>query len=65
VVDDVWTVAAWDIITQIFPENNRYSRIIVTTRIEVVATACSEAGGAYIYHIQPLKEEDSKKLFLS
>jgi disease resistance protein RPM1 len=65
VVDDVWTIAAWDIIRQIFPENNRYSRIIVTTRIEVVAAACSEAGGAYIYHIQPLKEEDSKKLFLS
>uniref|UniRef100_A0A0E0IWR4 Uncharacterized protein n=1 Tax=Oryza nivara TaxID=4536 RepID=A0A0E0IWR4_ORYNI len=37
-------------------------RIIVTTRIEAVAKACSPAIGG---HMQPLEFEDSKKLFLS
>jgi disease resistance protein RPM1 len=36
----------------------------VTTRIDTVARACSH-GGDYIYKIEPLNSEDSKKLFLS
>ncbi|VAI69036.1 unnamed protein product [Triticum turgidum subsp. durum] len=41
---------------------------MVTTRIEAVAVACSDASeicGDNIYHIEPLNSEDSKKLFLS
>jgi disease resistance protein RPM1 len=43
------------------------SRIMVTTRIENVARACSPAtiGGHYIHHMQSLKFEDSRKLILS
>ncbi|OEL16090.1 putative disease resistance RPP13-like protein 3 [Dichanthelium oligosanthes] len=43
------------------------SRIVVTTRIETVAEACSPptVNGHYIHHMKPLDPNDSKKLFLS
>lgn len=68
VIDDVWTIAAWDAIRSMLPDNNLDSRIMVTTRIETVAVGCSDASetcGDNIYQIQPLNSEDSKKLFLS
>ncbi|KAI4995616.1 hypothetical protein ZWY2020_035519 [Hordeum vulgare] len=68
VVDDVWTVTAWDVIKSKLPENGSSSRIIVTTRIETVAASCSEASSVdedYIYRIKPLEWEDSKRLFLN
>ncbi|XP_066393422.1 disease resistance protein Pik-2-like [Miscanthus floridulus] len=67
VIDDVWTIRAWDAIQSVLPENNCDSRIIVTTRIDTVAKACSPAivRGHYIHHMKPLELEDSKKLFLS
>ncbi|KAG0541866.1 hypothetical protein BDA96_02G053600 [Sorghum bicolor] len=67
VIDDVWTVRAWEAIQSKLPENNEGSRVIVTTRIETVASACSHdcASGHCIHKMQPLKLEDSKKLFLS
>ncbi|XP_037480861.1 disease resistance protein Pik-2-like [Triticum dicoccoides] len=67
VVDDVWTVATWDAIRSKLPDYNNGSRIIVTTRIETVAEACSDASvdGDCIYRIKHLNTEDSEKLFLS
>ncbi|CAM0908053.1 unnamed protein product [Alopecurus aequalis] len=65
VVDDVWTIAAWESIQSKLPENNQGSRIIVTTRILSVARACSHADDDYIYHIKALEYTESKKLFLS
>ncbi|KAM3215218.1 hypothetical protein ACQJBY_067292 [Aegilops geniculata] len=64
VIDDVWTIAAWDAILANLPENNCGSRIIVTTRITTVAKACSNKS-EYIYTVKQLEPEDSKKLFLS
>uniref|UniRef100_A0ACD5X670 Uncharacterized protein n=1 Tax=Avena sativa TaxID=4498 RepID=A0ACD5X670_AVESA len=68
VVDDVWTVAACDLIKSKLPDNGCGSRIIVTTRIETVAAACcgaSNVDGDNIYRIEPLSSDDSKRLFLS
>ncbi|XP_066393733.1 disease resistance protein Pik-2-like isoform X1 [Miscanthus floridulus] len=67
VIDDVWTVRTWEAIQSKLPENNKGSRVIVTTRIETVANACSHdsASGHCIHKMQPLKLEDSKKLFVS
>jgi disease resistance protein RPM1 len=64
VFDDVWNLHAWEAIQFGLLEvpNDCGSRIIVTTRIEAVADACS---GHFIYHMKPLSIEDSKKLFLS
>ncbi|XP_057800146.1 putative late blight resistance protein homolog R1C-3 [Salvia miltiorrhiza] len=33
VMDDLWSIDAWDRIQRFFPENENYSRIIVTTRL--------------------------------
>ncbi|KAL6647930.1 hypothetical protein ACP70R_015367 [Stipagrostis hirtigluma subsp. patula] len=69
VIDDVWTIRAWErIIQALLPaENVHDSRIIVTTRIAAVAKACSTASvrGDYIHDMKPLEDKDSKKLFLS
>ncbi|KAL7115037.1 hypothetical protein ACP275_04G159200 [Erythranthe tilingii] len=37
VVDDIWSLEAWDRINIFFPDNNNGSRIVVTTRISDVA----------------------------
>ncbi|WVZ62474.1 hypothetical protein U9M48_012222 [Paspalum notatum var. saurae] len=68
VVDDVWTIQAFEAIQSKLPDNSCRSRIVVTTRIETVAKACSPAsvsGHYYIHHMKPLDMEDSKRLFLS
>ncbi|XP_062186539.1 disease resistance protein Pik-2-like [Phragmites australis] len=67
VVDDVWTIRSWEAIQSVLPRNKCDSRIIVTTRIKGVAKACSSGSvsGCYVHHMEPLKLEDSKKLFLS
>lgn len=66
-IDDIWTIRAWESIQYVLPENNQDSRIIVTTRIDTVAEACSPLtiNGHYIHHMKPLNHDDSKKLFLS
>ncbi|CAM0878497.1 unnamed protein product [Alopecurus aequalis] len=64
VVDDIWKISAWEAIRSKLPENGCGSRIIVTTRIDSVAKACSDAS-KYIYQIKPLNTSDSEKLFLS
>jgi disease resistance protein RPM1 len=49
------------------PENSLNSRIIVTTRIEGVAKACSPPGGSgevNIHRMKPLESVDSQKLFV-
>ncbi|KAF8714155.1 hypothetical protein HU200_028164 [Digitaria exilis] len=71
VIDDVWTTQAWEAIEYKLAaaqtNNNCGGRIIVTTRIEAVAEACSTASARQhcIHHMEPLKLDDSKKLFLS
>ncbi|XP_051123131.1 putative late blight resistance protein homolog R1A-3 [Andrographis paniculata] len=37
VMDDIWTVQAWDDLRRFFPDNGNGSRIIVTTRLSQVA----------------------------
>ncbi|KAL6857107.1 hypothetical protein ACP4OV_018489 [Aristida adscensionis] len=61
VVDDLWHVQAWNIIRYAFPENDKQSRVIVTTRHMNVAEACSTH--RCIYTMKPLSVQDSKKLF--
>ncbi|XP_059658825.1 disease resistance protein RPM1-like [Cornus florida] len=43
VLDDVWSINAWDALKYAFPDNNSGSRILLTTRIVGVAsTSCCE-----------------------
>ncbi|CAL5078255.1 unnamed protein product [Urochloa decumbens] len=55
VVDDVWEAKSWKIITLALDENNRGSRIIITTRN-------SEVTSGEVYKLKPLSDENSKSL---
>ncbi|XP_040384134.1 disease resistance protein Pik-2-like isoform X2 [Oryza brachyantha] len=64
IIDDVWSVLAWNDIKLAFPENDCSSRIIVTTRIsEVGQSCCSNNGIDRNYEMEPLSEVHSRRLF--
>ncbi|KAL6595541.1 hypothetical protein ACP70R_047881 [Stipagrostis hirtigluma subsp. patula] len=56
VIDDIWETQSWERIKLALVENNRGSRIILTTR-KLEAT-CGE-----VYILQPLSHGNSKRLF--
>ena len=62
-IDDVWDEEAWEIIKCAFSKSDLGSRVIVTTRVEVVASAACQNGPEYIYKLKPLDKQNSKKLF--
>ncbi|KAL7153267.1 hypothetical protein ABFS83_04G155500 [Erythranthe nasuta] len=59
VVDDIWSLAAWDRINILFPDNNNGSRIVVTTRISDVAFHFDSS----FIKLNFLDEDKSWKLF--
>ena len=63
-IDDIWSVAAGELIQSALPRNDNGSRVITTTRSKTVAGSCC-AGiiGAHMYKAQPLGDEDSQRLF--
>ncbi|WVZ92616.1 hypothetical protein U9M48_038665 [Paspalum notatum var. saurae] len=63
VIDDIWSISAWDSIKYAFPENNLSSRIITTTRIVEVARSCCWDGNDRMYEMEALSDIHSKKLF--
>nr|QKW90243.1 wheat stem rust immune receptor [Thinopyrum obtusiflorum] len=63
IIDDLWDVSAWNIIKCALPDNDCGSRVVVTTRIQEVATACCSHRRDYILQMKPLSDEDSKRLF--
>ncbi|XBJ28237.1 hypothetical protein VPH35_005373 [Triticum aestivum] len=65
VVDDVWDESAWNIIKCVFPEEGNGSRVIVTTRVEVVAGAACQNDREGIYKLEPLSEENSRMLLVN
>ncbi|CAO2150299.1 unnamed protein product [Urochloa humidicola] len=60
VMDDVWETESWRKIKLALVENNIASRIIITTRTDEVAKEASE-----VYKLQPLSEDNSRKLFFA
>ncbi|CAN6271133.1 unnamed protein product [Urochloa humidicola] len=63
VIDDVWSLPAWEAIRISLAENNCGSRIILTTRIETVAKA-SSVSEDFVHHMKPLEPKDSEELFV-
>ena len=63
VIDDIWDSEAWGLIQSAFPETERGSRVITTTRIHDVDIATCNTEIEYVYKIKPLSDEDSRRLF--
>ncbi|KAF3796831.1 Disease resistance protein [Nymphaea thermarum] len=61
VLDDVWTPEAWDAIRGAFPDGNKGSRVLMTTRHGRVAERADRNTPPYMPPL--LNEEDSCKLF--
>ena len=60
VIDDIWKTQSWEIIKLALVENNNVSRVIITTRTHEVAKEAGE-----VYKLQPLSNENSRKLFFA
>jgi len=63
VIDDIWDAPSWDIIRCGLPESMNGSRVITTTRIETAARACCTNRSKYVYKMNPLNEQASRRLF--
>ncbi|KAG5589265.1 hypothetical protein H5410_039779 [Solanum commersonii] len=61
VVDDIWSIEAWEYIRLWFPENNNRSRILLTTRIMEVARYASYPKNPFPMRV--LDPEESWNLF--
>nr|KAJ0190602.1 hypothetical protein LSAT_V11C800439230 [Lactuca sativa] len=60
VIDDIWSTEAWDKLKLFFPDHNNRSRILLTSRLNEVASHAKSHG--LIHHLQHLSEEESWKL---
>ncbi|EMS50028.1 Disease resistance RPP13-like protein 4 [Triticum urartu] len=64
VIDDIRDEKLWKIIKGAFSNsNNCGSRLIMTTRIVSVAKLCCSCADGSIYQMEPLSDDDSKRLF--
>ncbi|CDP11699.1 unnamed protein product [Coffea canephora] len=63
VLDDVWSLNAWQTIKYVLPDCNIASRIVLTTRITDVASASCLASHDFIHKMSPLSYDDSWTLF--
>ncbi|KOM51137.1 hypothetical protein LR48_Vigan08g196400 [Vigna angularis] len=60
VIDDLWKRWDWDEVQHAFPDNNRGSRILITSRLKEVAL---HAGDDVPHNLQFLSKEESWELF--
>jgi hypothetical protein len=63
VIDDIWETSTWDIIRCALPDNIKDNRVLITTRIETVARACSAKNIECVYMMKALSDQDSRSLF--
>ncbi|KAJ9551566.1 hypothetical protein OSB04_015611 [Centaurea solstitialis] len=60
VIDDVWSIEAWNELKLFFPHENTGSRILLTTRLNEVALHVKPHG--FVYSLPYLTEEESWEL---
>ncbi|WVZ66600.1 hypothetical protein U9M48_015793 [Paspalum notatum var. saurae] len=63
VLDDIWSISAWEAIRFSLPDSNNGSRILVTTRIRAVAHTCCFHEYDQAYEIEALTDDESRDLF--
>ncbi|RCV10010.1 hypothetical protein SETIT_2G077300v2 [Setaria italica] len=62
ILDDLSSIAEWDMIIQSLPKMENASRIVITTREENIAKHCSTKQGS-IYKLEVLENKDALDLF--
>ncbi|KAM1061141.1 hypothetical protein FF1_025670 [Malus domestica] len=60
VLDDIWSIEAWESLKAAFPRGGTKSRILLTTRKKAVAL-CADRNG-FLYQPRPLNENESWEL---
>ncbi|XP_034580572.1 disease resistance protein RGA5 isoform X2 [Setaria viridis] len=65
IVEDLWATSTWDILKCALPDDSCCSRILMTTEIEDLALQSCGYDPNYIFKLNPLGEDDSRKLFFS
>ncbi|XP_059436691.1 disease resistance protein RPM1-like [Corylus avellana] len=63
VFDDVWTSEFWEIVKHALPCNDRGSRIIITTRNDLISVSCKESFFDQVHKLQPLSQDKAWELF--
>ncbi|XWS10984.1 hypothetical protein CRYUN_Cryun38cG0044900 [Craigia yunnanensis] len=61
ILDDIWSIQAWDITKPGFPTTETSSKILLTSRNKEVASHADRRG--YLHELQCLKDEESLELF--
>ncbi|XP_044958974.1 disease resistance protein RGA5-like isoform X2 [Hordeum vulgare subsp. vulgare] len=64
IIDDLWAISLWDVLSRAFPEGNCGSRIVTITETMEVALACCGFCPEHIFKMESLGEDDSEKLLL-
>ncbi|KAF8393973.1 hypothetical protein HHK36_020175 [Tetracentron sinense] len=62
VLDDIWSIHAWEAVKYALPDSNCGSRIMVTTRSYDIASSCKEPYG-HVFNLESLAPKDSWTLF--
>jgi disease resistance protein RPM1 len=63
VFDDVWKTEFWEIVKHALPFNDRGSRIIITTRSDLIGAFCKESFSDHVHKLQPLPQDKAWELF--
>jgi len=63
VFDDVWKTEFWEIVKHALPYNDRGSRIIITTRCDLIGVSCKESLSDQVHKLQPLSQDKAWELF--
>jgi disease resistance protein RPM1 len=63
VFDDVWKTEFWEIVNHALPCNDRGSRIIITTRSDLIGLSCKESLSDQVHKLQPLSQDKAWELF--
>jgi disease resistance protein RPM1 len=63
VFDDVWKTEFWEIVKHALPCNDKGSRIIITTRSDLIGVSCKESLYDQVHKLQPLSQDKAWELF--
>jgi disease resistance protein RPM1 len=63
VFDDVWKTEFWEIAKHTLPCNDKGTRIIITTRNDLIGVSCKESLYDQVHKLQPLSQDKAWELF--